>query len=150
MWEEIAKAIPVALGSALKFILGPIAGVAARLHILTTIIATVVGMMASVTAFTYFGEWIRTHVLDRFFKKRKKRSTHPKLQELWKKFGLAGIAALTPLILTPIGGTLLAVSSGSPRKKIIVYMAISAVAWAIIFSAVLYLFGRKVLPEWVK
>lgn len=151
MWEEILKAVPVFLFSGLKFILGPTIGIAARLHILTTIISTVAGMMLAVVSITFFGEWIRTRVLDRFFPNRKKISLqNPKLLAIWKKFGLAGIAALTPVILTPIGGTILAVSSGSPRRKIIVYMFISAVAWAVVFSLIIYMFGHRVLPEWVK
>jgi hypothetical protein len=118
MWQEILKSIPVFLSAMLKFILGPIGGYAARLHIITTILVTVAGMMTSVIAFTYFGEWIRMRVLDRIFPKRKKiKVPNPTLAAIWKKFGLAGIAVLTPLILTPIGGTILAVSNGSPRKR---------------------------------
>ena len=151
MWQEILKSIPVFLSAMLKFILGPIGGYAARLHIVTTILVTVAGMMTSVIAFTYFDEWIRTRVLDRLFPNRKKITVpNPKLAAIWKKFGLAGIAALTPLILTPIGGTFLAVSNGSPRKKIIVYMLISAAAWSVIFSVIIYFFGRHVLPDWVR
>ena len=151
MWQEILKSIPVFLSAMVKFILGPIGGYAARLHILTTILVTVAGMMTSVTAFTYFGEWIRTRVLDRIFPKRKKlKVPNPKLAAIWRKFGLVGIAVLTPIILTPIGGTILAVSNGSPRKKIIVYMLISAASWSVIFSVTIYFFGRQVLPDWVK
>src|SRR5258705_4522288 len=151
MWQEILKSIPVFLSAMLKFILGPIGGYAARLHIITTILVTVAGMMTSVIAFTYFGEWIRTRVLDRIFSKRKKIEVpNPKLAAIWKKFGLAGIAVLTPLILTPIGGTILAVSNGSPRKKIIVYMLISAASLSVIFSITIYFFGRHFLPDWVR
>ena len=151
MWEEILKSIPVFLSAMLKFILGPISGYAAKLHIVTTILVTIAGMMTSVIAFTYFGEWIRTHVLDRLFPKRRKIKVHnPKLVAIWKKFGLGGIAALTPVILTPIGGTILAVSNGSPKKKIIIYMLISAASWSVIFSVTIYFFGRHVLPDWVR
>ena len=72
MGEEILKAIPVFLASMLKFILGPMGGFAARLHFLTTVLVTVAGMMTMVVAFTYSGEWIKTKLLSRFFKKRKR------------------------------------------------------------------------------
>jgi membrane protein DedA with SNARE-associated domain len=154
MWEEILKSIPVFLGSMLKFILGPSIGYGAKLHPLTTIIATVAGMMTSVFAFTYFGNWIKTKVLPRFFPRRKRFSPRTrKFVKIWKKFGLRGIAALTPLILTPIGGTIIAVGFGSPKEKIIIYMLISAVAWAIAFTAAIYFFGHQVLhvlPDFVK
>src|SRR5882672_6913139 len=114
MAEEILRAIPVFLACMIKFILGPTLGFAARLHFLTTVLVTVSGMMSMVVAFTFFGEWIRTKVLDRFFKNKKLFARDgTKSAAIWKKYGLPGIALLTPLILTPIGGTLLAVSSGS-------------------------------------
>ena len=150
MAEEFLKAIPVLLFSMIKFILGPTLGFASRLHFLTTVFVTIAGMMSMVLSFTYFGEWLRLKVLSRFFKNRKRFSPNSrKFASVWKKYGLTGIAFLTPLVLTPIGGTLLAVSSGSPRKKIIFYMFVSAVAWSLIFSGIIYFIGREALPKFV-
>ena len=151
MGEEILKAIPVFLASMLKFILGPMGGFAARLHFVTTVLVTVAGMMTMVVAFTYSGEWIKTKLPSRFFKKRKRFTpNNRRFAGIWKKYGLTGIALLTPLILTPIGGTLLAVSSGSPKDKIIFFMFISAAAWAVIFSAIIYFVGGEAVPDFVK
>ena len=151
MAEEILKAIPVFLACMVKFILGPTLGFASRLHFLTTVLVTVGGMMTVVVAFTYFGEWIRAKVLDRLFERKKSSPTDDtKSASMWKKYGLSGIALLTPLILTPLGGTLLAVSSGAPREKIIFYMFISAAAWSLIFTGIIYFIGREALPEFVK
>jgi hypothetical protein len=151
MWEEILKAIPVYFFSTLKFIFGPTLGYAAKLHIVTTILATVLGMMTSVVAFTYFGGWIRKQILNRFFKKGKKfNRSNRKFVGVWKKYGVAGVAARTPLFHTPIGGTILAVGVGAPKEKIIVSMFISGALWAIVFSFGIYLFGNAVvqwLPE---
>lgn len=150
MWEEILKAIPVAVSSMFKFILGPLGGYAAGLHLVTTIVATVIGMMTSVVAFTFFGNWMRTTILSRFFKSKKFSGSNRKFIGIWKKYGIAGVAALTPLFLTPIGGTILAVSFGTPRDKLLIAMLISAVAWAIIFSSAIYVFGNNVLPDVIK
>jgi hypothetical protein len=57
---------------------------------------------------------------------------------------------LTPVLLTPIGGTLLAVSSGSPKEKIILFMFVSASVWSVIFSVAVYLLGNEFLPEFMK
>src|SRR6187401_943671 len=146
MWEEILKAIPVYLSSMLKFIFGPIGGYAAGLNLLTTILATVAGMMTVVLSFTYAGNWLRENVINRFFKKSKKFSgSNRKFVKIWKKYGLVGVAALTPIILTPIGGSILAVSSGSPKEKIVLFMFISASVWSVIFSVAIYFFGNEVL-----
>lgn len=151
MVEELLKAIPVYLSSMLKFILGPVGGYAAGLNLITTILATVFGMMTIVFLFTYSGNWFKEKVLGRFFKKRNKFSIgNRRFVNIWKKYGLPGVALLTPLLLTPIGGTLLAVSSGSPKDKIIFYMFLSASFWAVIFSMAIYFFGNEVLPDFVK
>jgi membrane protein YqaA with SNARE-associated domain len=151
MLEEILKAIPVFLSSALKFILGPLEGYFTHLHFLTTIIATVGGMMLSVVAFTYFGSWLRRRLLRRFFKKKsKEEKPHTRWRDFIAKYGLGGVAFLTPLFLTPIGGTILAVSLGKPKNKIILFMLISAIGWALFFTAVIYGLGRLDLPDILK
>ena len=143
------KAIPVYLSSTLKFILGPIIGAASGLKLITTILATVLGMMTSVIVFTFFGDWIKVKVFSRF-KRKTPRKPNPKLAALWKKYGIEGIAFLTPILLTPIGGTLLAVSTGAPKDKIIFYMFVSASAWTILITSAIYFFGNEVLPEVIK
>jgi membrane protein DedA with SNARE-associated domain len=151
MWQEILKAIPVYFSCMFKFILGPLGGYASGLNLITTILTTVLGMMTVVFLFTYFGEWIRKKVFDRFMKRKKKtEAQEKKFAALWKKYGLTGIALLTPIVLTPIGGTLLAVSSGSPKEKIIFYMFISAAVWSVVFSITIYFFGNEVLPDFLK
>jgi membrane protein DedA with SNARE-associated domain len=152
MWEEILKAVTlVYLPSMLKFVFGPFGGYAAKLHVVTTIIATVAGTMTIVLAFSFAGDWIREHVINRFFPKRKRFSErNRRFVTIWKKYGVAGVAFLTPLILTPIGGTLVAISFGSPRDKLILYMLISASAWATIFSLGIYFLGASVFPDYLK
>ena len=151
MGEEILRAIPVFLVSMVKFVLGPLGGPVANIHFITTVVATVAGMMTTVVVLTYFGAWFKQRVLSRYLRKRKTFTpNNRRIVTIWKRYGLWGIAFLTPIILTPIGGTLLAVSSGSPKEKIILYMFISAVAWALIFCSVVYFIGRETLPDFVK
>src|SRR5687767_5496586 len=154
MWQVILKVLSVYFSSMLKFVFGPLGGYAAGFSLITTILVTVAGMMTVVLLFTFFGNWIREKVIYRVIKKRSKfSSSNRKFVTIWKKYGLIGVAALTPLLLTPIGGTLLAVSSGSPKEKIIFYMFISASIWSILFSTALYFFGNEVLeyfPEYAK
>ncbi len=140
MEDDLGKIWAVLVLSMIKFIAGPIGGRSAGLHFITTVIVTITGMMSMVVVFTFFGGWIRKNLFSRFAKKRKRFTPRSrKFVKIWKKYGLQGVAFLTPVFLTPIGGTLLAVSSGSPREKILLYMLISAVGWAFVFTAVIYL-----------
>lgn len=145
MTEELLKAIPVFFSSALKFIFGPIEGYLEHLHFVTTFLATVGGMMLSVIAFTYFGDWIKRKIWHRFFPIKQEDKPHTKFRDFIKKHGLEGIAFLTPVFLTPIGGTILAVSMGNRKGKIILYMLISAVAWGLVFTTLIYWVGPSLI-----
>jgi hypothetical protein len=150
MLEELAKAIPVYFSSMLKFIFGPLGGYVSGLNIITTIFSTVAGMMTVVLGFTFFGDFLRNRVFRSYFHNRKKFSVrNRKFIKLWRKYGLVGVAALTPVLLTPIGGTLLAVSFGTPRNKLIFAMFVSASVWAVILTVIIYFFGN-VLPDFLQ
>lgn len=151
MAEEILKAIPVFLSSALKFILGPLEGYGLHLHFITTVLATIGGMMVSVIAFTYFGAWLRTRLLKRFFQKDQSSGQTPgRFSGFIKKYGLGGVAFLTPVFLTPIGGTIIAVGLGKPKNKILIFMLVAAVFWAFVFTSIVYLLGRLDVPDILK
>ena len=151
MVEELIKALPIYISCLFKFIVGPIVGYGVGLHIITTIFTTVLGMMTSVVAFTFFGDWLRTKVLKRWIANRKKFSRgNRRAVRIWQRFGLVGVAILTPLLLTPIGGTLIAVGFGAPRDKILFYMFISASVFAVLFSVAIYSFGEAAIPDVIR
>lgn len=148
MWEEILKALSVYFSSMIKFFFGPVGGKAAGLHLITTMVVTVAGMMTTVVAFVYFGDFIRKHIIERFRKPKPEDEKVKSKQGVFKRYGLAGVAFLTPIMLTPIGGTLLAISVSTNRKKILLYMLISACAWSVILTFAVY-FGYDAVMEWV-
>lgn len=149
MFEELAKAVPIYFSSMLKFIFGPVGGYFAGLNIVTTILITVAGTMTVVLGFTYFGDFLRDRVFRRFFKNKKRFSErNRKFIRIWRRYGLVGVAALTPILLTPIGGTLLAISFGTPKNRLIFAMFVSASIWSVVLTIVIYFFGN-VLPEFL-
>jgi hypothetical protein len=150
MVEELVRAIPAFLFSMLKFILGPTLGYAAGLHIVTTILSTIAGMMTSVLLFTYFGEWLRAAVLQRFYSHSRKFTPRSRRIAGWRKYGLGGIALLTPVVLTPILGTLLAVGATKSKARILLAMLVSASAWSLIFTGVIYFLGSDHFPAFMK
>lgn len=150
MLQEFLKALPVYFSCMLKFIFGPAGGYAVGLHPITTILTTVAGMMTVVFVFTFFGNTIRKNITSRFRKRKPNLKKGERFDRIWKRYGLIGVAMLTPIILTPIGGTLLAVGSGSPREKIIFFMFVSASFWSVVISMAIYMFGNEVLPEFMR
>lgn len=116
---------------------GPPLGVAVGISVLETIILSILGMMTSVVLFTLIGERIKVFWLPKFI--RDARNTKPRnkyFNLLWSKFGVFGVTFLTPILFTPIGGTLLATAMGSSRSKIFIYMFASAIFWSITLSKI--------------
>ena len=141
------KIISIFLLTMLKFIAGPVGGYAAGLHMILTIVLTVGAMMSSVLVFSYLGATLKRRFLDRIFTKRKKfTKRNRRFVVIWNKYGIRGVAFLTPLIFTPIGGTLLMASMGAPRRKIFLSMFLSALFWSIAFTALIYTFGEQIIP----
>ncbi len=62
-----------------------------------------------------------------------------RLVKIWKKYGLAGIAFITPCIVSIPIGTVIANALESNRKKIFLYMFISVVFWSITIHSLFYL-----------
>lgn len=137
------KYFKVALAGAFKFVAGIFAGLTGplekRLSIWETVLFSTIGMMITVIIISIIGEAI----LNRRIEKQKSKPSDPTLKINWKKrlitkiksrWGLFGISFLTPVLFSPIGGALLAISIGAPRHKIFLYMLISAIFWGFSLS----------------
>lgn len=137
--NEYGKYISVILPSMLKFLLGPLAGMALRLTWWETMICTVIGMTISVVLFTFLGKAIQDE-WQKWRKKEPKRFSKGSRRavRVYRSFGIIGIACLTPLLFTPIGGTLIATSFKIPPVKIILWMIVFAVFWGLVITLALY------------
>lgn len=123
--------------SGLKFIFGPAFGVANDLPLIPVIILTALGMMATIYLFTFFGTELRNFAMR--FKKNPKifNKKSRRFVRIWRTFGLEGVCLLTPLILTPPGGGLLANLLGTNKKKLIKWMWISALGWSTVLTLIM-------------
>ena len=141
----MGKYIAVIGSSMLKFILGPLTGTSLGLTMLETFFLTVTGMMITVIIFSYLGTEVRNRIFARFIKKDKKLFTprNRKIVAIWRKYGMNGIAFLTPLLFSPPIGTAIAISMGEKKHKIIFSMLLWAVVWGMIFSSIIHLFGLQ-------
>jgi membrane protein DedA with SNARE-associated domain len=146
MFEQVAKYFTVFISSTVKFILGPISGTASGLGWVETCVFTVLGMMTSVLIFSLLGAGVRAKLFNRRKKKRRLfTSRNRRIVRIWRRYGLSGVAFLTPLIFSPILGTIVASSFGEPWKRIFVYMFVSAVFWGVVFSLLVHQLGHLVL-----
>lgn len=116
-----------------KFFSGPLLGSLAGYSMVKIIVVTVAGAMSSTVLFTFLGEYFKNKLALKHHKPKFTKRNR-KIVKIWNKFGQAGIAFMTPLILTPIGGTLILVSFGTNRSKIFLHMLWSSILWATFFS----------------
>ncbi len=144
------KYLAVMLATAIKFLNGPIAGLLLGLTWWETAICTIIGMMLTVSIIAFLGTHISS-MLQRYRKatpKRFNRRTRVAVK-VWQKVGIWGIACLTPLFFTPIGGTLLALSFRVSLIRILLTMLLFAVFWGIVLTLGVYqLVQLKALIGW--
>lgn len=146
MLNEVIKYLAVYCTSMLKFVGGPLMGIGSGLTFWETAILTNLGMMTSVFIFsTVLGKTFKGWFFSTFYKNRKLFSAkNRKVVKIWKNYGLKGVAFFTPLLLTPIGGTLIAASFGETRQRIFCYMLVSSMFWSFTFSLFLFLLKHNV------
>lgn len=135
MNESLITLFGIYFFSMFKFIAGPLLGSAAGYSLWEIILVTVSGMMTSVLIFSLLGSRFKKLLALRVKKKspiftKKNRS----IVRLWLKYGEIGIAFFSPLLFTPIGGTLILVSFGTKKRKIYLHMFLSALFWSAVFG----------------
>lgn len=143
MIAELGNYLGVYFSSMFKFVAGPVIGAAKGLTFAETIIFTVLGMMTTVLVISFFGSKLRALWLGYFGKKEKKIFTrrNRRFIHIWRKYGEFGISFLTPVIFSPVIGTLVITTLGGKKKKIISYMFFSATFWA----CALFFLGESLL-----
>ena len=140
----------VMAASSIKFVAGPITGFGIGLSMLETILCTWAGMMTTVTIMLTIGRFLVQQISKLRVQKPTLFSGRARYAvRVWQRFGIIGIAVMTPLLFTPIGGSLLALSFKVPTLRVLFFMALSGIFWAIVFTAMMYqlTFVRELLIQ---
>jgi hypothetical protein len=138
--ERLFKYGAVYLISMFKFVIGPTTGVLSGLTIAESALFSSMGMMTSVLVFSMGGTAVRDWWFATFRHDRKLFSPrNRKIVRFWLRFGLGGLAFLTPVVFSPIVGTLLAVSFGESRSRILRFMLLGSLFWGLVLSLALWL-----------
>ncbi|MCS6935578.1 MAG: hypothetical protein NZM35_10585 [Chitinophagales bacterium] len=143
--EDIISAIGIFFGSIIKFSLATITALESDLG-LGGSIANIIGGIIGIVIFTYLGTFIQDYFVKKFPKKfgRKFTPTNRFLVRVKQRFGLGGIAVLTPIALSIPVGVLFATTLTHDKRKIILSMVLSALFWAVVISLPYYLFGVSI------
>lgn len=147
--EKVLQILLVVILSATKFLTAPITSLNIGFGYLETLIITSVGGLIGVTFFFYLSSAIMTLIARMSDKTVKKKATKPKRKFTWKnklivhvkrEYGLIGLAALTPTILSIPVGTFLAARYFRNPRMVITYLSASVIVWSVIVSSVVIIF----------
>ncbi|HKR07062.1 MAG TPA: hypothetical protein VJY62_20660 [Bacteroidia bacterium] len=74
-------------------------------------------------------------------------SRNRRVVKVWKKYGLMGIAFITPVLISIPVGTIIANNMVQNRKKIFLYMFISVLFWSLLMTSLFELYHVVTLDE---
>ncbi|GAA4826171.1 hypothetical protein [Algivirga pacifica] len=152
MIELLSKYLLIIFISMFKFVIGPVTAYAVGLRFMESVTLSALGMMITAFILAYAGKPMRNKISRTFFSRKKRKlfsRRNRRLVKIWRKYGMFGVAMLTPLLLTPPGGAMVAVSFGEKKSRIIFYMLISAITWSILINVGIFYLGHH-LPESVQ
>lgn len=137
---EFVEFLSVAGTSTLKILPALAIAIGLKFSALEIFLSTFIGGMIGVIIFSYFGTAIRNWRKNRMRKKIRKKPMNikraRKMLRMWNKFGLPGIAILTPPMISPPIGAIIASAFGAEFKKTVLYMAISMAVWSLLFALI--------------
>lgn len=148
-WKELLELAGVFVLSALKFgLAGVPSAVFANWSFFKVLTVTISGGMFGTIVFIFVSEALirsfkkvkRKFDINKVKQKRNFTFTNKLIIRVKHKFGLLGLAILTPSILSIPLGVFLGVRYYKDRNKIMLYMFVSIVAWAV----VLYFFYHNI------
>jgi hypothetical protein len=144
--EKLISSILVFFGSLIKFSMGTLAAIAADLG-LGGSLANIIGGIIGIVLFTYLGGVMQAYLVKKFPRRfgRKFTTTNRFLVRIKRRFGLGGIAVLTPIALSIPVGVLFALALTHDKKKIMISMIISLLFWATILFVPYFLFDINVI-----
>jgi uncharacterized membrane protein len=136
------KYVSVITASMIKFLGGPLLGLGLGLKWYETAICSVIGMMLTILVFIYGGELINSVIKKIVPTKNSKKKIFSKSKRrivgIKQKLGLWGIALLTPILLSPVGGAAVSLAFKYPKYEIIPKMFVSGIVWGIVQCLFIY------------
>ena len=139
---EFTKIVGLLVFSTLKFFFSPSAALLAGYSFVETIAITVIGGYTGFVLFFFAGKFIVAW-FHRVFKRKKKKLFNKRnrlIVKIKSKYGLLGIATLTPLLLSIPVGALLASYYFPRAKRTLPIFFVCLVIWSFILTSFWSLF----------
>ncbi|MFK7971623.1 MAG: hypothetical protein AB8F95_14755 [Bacteroidia bacterium] len=117
---QLGKYAAIFLTSVFKYLVGIAMGLADTLSLVELLLTAGLGGCVGIIMFTYFGARI-AKLIELHLRKNKTLSfkTRRRIVKVWKRFGILGVAVLTPLLSPPLAVAIAISFHTKPRKTMI-------------------------------
>lgn len=141
---EFLKILEIALIASLKFAVAPFVAEAQDFNFIKAFAVTTAGGIGGIIAFTFIGEII-VYGWKRFISLFKKPSSAPKKKFTWSKkfivrtkmkFGITGIALITPAIISIPVGTFVAHRFYRKKWRNVFVLVMAVIFWGLVLNGV--------------
>ena len=128
--SPLLKLLSTAAAGALDVWVGIITGLALGLSPALSGAVSIASALVGVTLVVALGGRLQ-HLIyrSRTFAKRRER-----IERVWKRYGIPGVALQAPLLTGPLLATLLALARGAPPRSLLLWMLASVVLWGLVFT----------------
>lgn len=128
--ELLLKLLSTAAAGALDVWVGIIAGVALGLSPTLSGAVSIAGAVAGVTLVVVAGERLQ----GRIYRSRRLAKRRERVERVWKRYGIPGLALQAPLLTGPLLATILALGLGAPPRPLLYWMLASIVLWGVVLT----------------
>ena len=128
--NQLLKLLSTAAAGALDVWVGIITGLALGLSPPLSGAVSIASALAGVTLVVAVGGRLR-HLIYRSRRLAKRRE---RIESVWKRYGIPGVALQAPLLTGPLLATLLALALGAPPRPLLLWMLASVVLWGLVLT----------------
>jgi hypothetical protein len=123
--DLLIKLFSTAAAGALDVWLGIITGVAVGFSPALSGVVSISSALSAVTLMAVAGGRLQR----RIYRSRRLAKRRERIERVWKRYGIPGVALQAPLLTGPLLATVLALGLGAPPRPLLYWMLASIVFW---------------------
>ncbi|WP_246009512.1 small multi-drug export protein [Brevibacillus fluminis] len=104
-----------------------------KLHPVPIALVSALGSITSAVVVIYFAHSLRGWLIKRYQRKTSKKQG--KIAEVWQKYGVIGLAFLSPLITGAPLGAAIGIAFGAEPARLLRWMTVFIIFWSIVLTA---------------
>ena len=126
----LLKLLSTAAAGALDVWVGIFTGVALGLHPILSGVVSIASAVVGVTLVVVAGGRLQ----GRIYRSPRLARRRERIERVWKRYGLPGLALQAPLLTGPLLATILALGLGAPPRPLLAWMIASIVLWGAVLT----------------